>query len=245
MGTTVTTKEEFIPKPKPMIGSSSSISRGSGRGSCVGTQLKRRRGLPRLPFNKEKGLGCTKCRLAANGCKRCGYYEGDQPVPHRPVVKKKKKKKKEKETKRGVKGIEEVSPFEAARRRVLTQIAKIRKEQWLLETYLMDGWRGASKDKLKPKEELERAETAIARAKISIQEQIRIIDEAGMTVLSSDLSLSLSFSLPKYVVVLTEVPYFILFLFLVVCQRATWRFLRVHTRRAESFRKNPSFVASA
>ena len=189
MGTTATTKEESV--PKAMVGSSSSISISSS--SCVGP--KRRRGLPRLPFKKEKGLGCTKCRHAANGCRRCGYYEGEQAVPVPVVKKKKKKKEKEKETKRRVKGIEEVSPFEAARRRVLTQIAKIRKEQWLLETYLMDGWRGASKDKLKPKEELERAETAIARAKISIQEQIRIIDEAGMTVLGSDLSLSLFLSM--------------------------------------------------
>jgi len=70
-------------------------------------------------------------------------------------------------------------PFDAARRRVVTQIARIRKEQWFLETYRMEGWRGASKEKLKPKDELKRAQNAIEQAKQNICQNMRLLDEAG------------------------------------------------------------------
>ena len=79
----------------------------------------------------------------------------------------------------GPKREEHPCAFERAKRRVQSQISRIRQETWLLETYETEGWRGASKEKLKPELELQRARAAVERCKQRIMDQMRFIQEGG------------------------------------------------------------------
>ena len=145
-------------------------------------------GFRRLPYRVEKGLGCGKCRHSFNGCSTCGYFTEDDlremmalRDARKALAEERRRKRQEKERAKKKDGRinDAVPPFERAKRRILSQISRIRKEMWLLETYEMEGWRGASKEKLKPTHELQRASDAIARAKLIIQENMRFIDEGG------------------------------------------------------------------
>jgi hypothetical protein len=49
----------------------------------------------------------------------------------------------------------------------------MRQCQALIDAYLLDGWRGASKDKLKPTAELSRARAKIFNCKLKIRELFR------------------------------------------------------------------------
>ncbi|QDZ23198.1 homeobox domain-containing protein [Chloropicon primus] len=133
--------------------------------------------LSRVAKRGERGLGCAKCRRAPNGCSACGYYTDETLLQ----LQLEKEGRKRTSVKRAAKDDprEEVNPFEKAKRRVMSQISRIKKETWLLETYEMEGWRGASKEKLKPKGELERARNAIEQAKTVIQDNMKFIEEGG------------------------------------------------------------------
>ena len=139
----------------------------------------------RVPKRPERGLGCAKCRYSANGCNTCGYYE-DEAMRAMQVEKEERRREEEARRRRrahagpsGPKREEHPCAFERAKRRVQSQISRIRQETWLLETYETEGWRGASKEKLKPELELQRARAAVERCKQRIMDQMRFIQEGG------------------------------------------------------------------
>jgi hypothetical protein len=59
------------------------------------------------------------------------------------------------------------------------QISRFRQEQQMIMTYNADGWKGASKEKLKPHGELTKARETIARCLKVMRECVKICDEAG------------------------------------------------------------------
>jgi hypothetical protein len=69
--------------------------------------------------------------------------------------------------------------YDKALGRFKGQISRFRQEQALIMAYDADGWRGASKEKVKPHAELSRARESIAKCLEMIRDCIRICDEAG------------------------------------------------------------------
>ena len=73
----------------------------------------------------------------------------------------------------------DANPYEKLKIRVRGQVTRMVREQHFIDTYRMDGWRGASKEKLKPHKELQRAKRAIAEAQQIIRDCMRQIDDHG------------------------------------------------------------------
>eukprot|EP00775_Hariotina_reticulata_P011674 gene11674-11817_t len=78
---------------------------------------------------------------------------------------------------RGVGGanrpIKELTSYHQAVRRVNHQIQRISTEEHLLQTYAADGWKGASREKVRLTDELRRAELTVARCKEVIRQSLR------------------------------------------------------------------------
>jgi hypothetical protein len=68
--------------------------------------------------------------------------------------------------------------YDRAYNRLRGQLSRLRQEQALVEAYAADGWRGASREKVKPVAEIKRAKEQIARCRESIRECVRVCDEA-------------------------------------------------------------------
>ena len=78
--------------------------------------------------------------------------------------------------------------YDRAVRRLQGQLTRLRQEQALVEAYAADGWRGASREKVKPTAEIARAKEQIGRIKDTIKECVRVCDEAeGDTAIPKEL----------------------------------------------------------
>ncbi|WIA30444.1 hypothetical protein OEZ86_000528 [Tetradesmus obliquus] len=73
--------------------------------------------------------------------------------------------------------IPELTSFKQAVRRVNHQIQRISTEEHLLQTYAADGWKGASREKVRLTDELKRAELTVARCKEVIRQAARYCQE--------------------------------------------------------------------
>ncbi|KDD75635.1 hypothetical protein H632_c579p0 [Helicosporidium sp. ATCC 50920] len=70
------------------------------------------------------------------------------------------------------------SPYARQVRRVRHQLSRLRQEQALVEAYATDGWKGASRERVRPVEELSRAERHIEHCKEVIRECVKYCDDA-------------------------------------------------------------------
>lgn len=81
------------------------------------------------------------------------------------------------------KGISEIesnrNEYDKALGRFKGQISRFRQEQALIMAYDAEGWKGASKEKIKPHAEITRARDSIAKCLEMIKDCIRICDEAS------------------------------------------------------------------
>lgn len=68
--------------------------------------------------------------------------------------------------------------YDRAYNRLRKQLSRLRQEQALVEAYAADGWRGASREKVKPVAEIKRAKEQITRCKEFIRECVKYCDEA-------------------------------------------------------------------
>lgn len=68
--------------------------------------------------------------------------------------------------------------YDRAYNRLKGQLSRLRQEQALVEAYAADGWRGASREKVKPVAEIKRAKEQIQRCKEIIRECVKVCDEA-------------------------------------------------------------------
>ena len=78
--------------------------------------------------------------------------------------------------------------FAALARTVVSQIARVRESNALLEAYDQDGWRGANREKIKPTAELQRARQRILDAKVKIRSLLVGTDVTGLTCALSPCS---------------------------------------------------------
>ena len=78
--------------------------------------------------------------------------------------------------------------YDRAYNRLRGQLGRLRQEQALVEAYAADGWRGASREKVKPLAEIKRAKEQILRCKESVRECVKVCDEVeGDKPISPDL----------------------------------------------------------
>ena len=68
--------------------------------------------------------------------------------------------------------------YDKAYNRLKGQLSRLRQEQALVEAYAADGWRGASREKVKPVAEIRRAKEQIQKCKEVIRECVKVCDEA-------------------------------------------------------------------
>ena len=69
--------------------------------------------------------------------------------------------------------------YDKALGRLKGQLSRFRQEQALIMAYDAEGWKGASREKIKPHAEIHRAKKSINRCKETIRECIKVCDEAG------------------------------------------------------------------
>ncbi|KAL3702266.1 hypothetical protein R1sor_020288 [Riccia sorocarpa] len=73
-----------------------------------------------------------------------------------------------------------VDEKERIKRRVKNLVNRIRLEQNFIEAYAGEGWKGQSREKIRPEKELERAENQILRCKLSVRENIHELDKLAL-----------------------------------------------------------------
>ena len=121
----------------------------------------------------EEEICCQKLpdtRLTQNG-KPVALESSARSMMKAGLKKKKKKGISENESNR--------NEYDKALGRFKGQISRFRQEQALIMAYDAEGWKGASKEKLKPHAEITRARDSIAKCLEMIKDCIRICDEAG------------------------------------------------------------------
>lgn len=104
----------------------------------------------------------------------------DTPGNDEESKRKKEAAKAARREKRKLQGDNEVvrTSYDRAYNRLKGQLSRLRQEQALVEAYAADGWRGASREKVKPVAEIKRAKEQIQRCKEVIRECVKVVDEA-------------------------------------------------------------------
>ncbi|KAL4521386.1 hypothetical protein Ndes2437B_g08023 [Nannochloris sp. 'desiccata'] len=104
----------------------------------------------------------------------------DTPGNDEESKKKKEAAKAARREKRKLQGDNEIvrTSYDRAYNRLKGQLSRLRQEQALVEAYAADGWRGASREKVKPVAEIKRAKEQIQRCKEVIRECVKVVDEA-------------------------------------------------------------------
>ncbi|KAL2629146.1 hypothetical protein R1flu_013832 [Riccia fluitans] len=74
----------------------------------------------------------------------------------------------------------QVDDKEKIKRRVKNLVNRIRLEQNLIDAYAGEGWKGQSREKIRPEKELERAEKQILRCKLAIRENVHELDKLAL-----------------------------------------------------------------
>lgn len=120
------------------------------------------------------------CQMETRRKKKTGTTQNDKAESEVASIKSSARAVLKRKKKRGISENESNrNEYDKALGRFKGQISRFRQEQALIMAYDAEGWKGASKEKIKPHAEITRARDSIAKCLQMIRECIRICDEAG------------------------------------------------------------------